>query len=122
MPSRSRASDIKRAARLHRAFREEPTRYARKVPFAVPHAVAVMGHVEFIGYVTTHGGKAHLYIHEFAAGSRPMMTAGSKRNQLFLVGGRYTVTSRGITDLDPAGKPIDAPSRYKVVVRARAKR
>lgn len=77
-----------------------------------------MGHVEFIGYVTTHRGKTHLYIHEFAPGSRPLMTAGPHRNQLLLIGGRYRVTSRGIVDLDARGRPVkEGPSRYKVLTR-----
>lgn len=108
---------VRQAARLYRGFREEPPRLARKVQFRVPKAVAVFGHVEFIGYVTTHRGKTHLYIHEFAPGSRPMMTAGPKGNQLFLVGGRYRVTRRGIVDRDASGREVHAKSRYKVLTR-----
>lgn len=115
-------SDVRKAASLYESFREEPAQLTRKVTVDVPDAVAVMGTVEFIGYVTTHRGKTFLYIHEFAEGSRPLMTAGKKRNQLFLVGGRYKVTSRGITDLDSTGRAIDAPSRYKVLLRSRAKK
>lgn len=77
-----------------------------------------MGSVEFIGYVTTHQGRIHLYIHEFAAGSRPLITAGPRPNQLVLVGGRYKVTSRGIVDLDKRGKPVpEGRSRYRVKER-----
>lgn len=120
MPSRTK--DVRGAASLYRSFREETPRRALEVTVDVPSAVAVMGSVEFIGYVTTHRGKTFLYIHEFAEGSRPLMTAGKGRNQLFLVGGRYRVTSRGITDLDPAGRAIDAPSRYKVVLKGKKPR
>ena len=122
MPKRSSAAHrrqkaLSRVARLYKSFREAPAKRAREVFFNPPRAAAVMGHVEFIGYVTSHAGKTHLYIHEFAEGSRPMMAAGTGRNQLLLVGGRYKVTSRGITDLDPNGRAIDAPSRYKVTQR-----
>src|SRR6266850_7494007 len=112
MPSRSQ---VRSAARLYRAFREEPPRRARRVAVDVPRAVAVMGPCEFIGYVTTHGGKTSVYIHEFAAGSRPLMAAGAKRNQLILVGGRYRVTAHGIVDLDARGRPVRARHRYKVI-------
>ena len=109
------AADTRRAAQLYRAFREEPPRRARSVSLDVPRAVAVMGPCEFIGYVTTHGGRTSVYIHEFAAGSRPLMAAGPKRNQLILVGGRYRVTAHGIVDLDARGRPVRAPHRYKVI-------
>jgi len=107
-----------RAARsLYRAFREDKPGRSRRVGIDVPRAAAVVGQVEFIGYVTTHRGKSYLYLHEFAEGSRPMMVAGKRRGQLFLVGGRFKFTARGITDLNAAGQAIDAPSRYKVVKR-----
>lgn len=105
---------VRRAAGLYRNFREERPERARRVTIDLPAAVAVMGHVEFIGYVTTHGGKTHLYIHEFAAGSRPLLTAGTGRNQLVLVGGRYRVTARGIVDCTAQGAAVHARSRYTV--------
>lgn len=70
----------------------------------------VMGQVEFIGYRTTHGSTLVLYKHDFAPGSRPQLAAGPKRNQLFLVGGRYRVTDRGIVDLDAKNREIDDPA------------
>ena len=45
--------DIRSSAALYRGFREEPPQRARQVKIKVPHAVAVMGQVEFIGYVRT---------------------------------------------------------------------
>jgi hypothetical protein len=108
-------NDAHRAVKLFRDFREEAPGRARTVRVERPRAVAVMGSCEFIGYVTTHGGRSHLYIHEFAPGSRPLMTAGAKRNQLVLVGGRYRVTERGIVDLDARGRAVHARARYKVV-------
>ena len=107
-------SDLRRARSLYRAFREEKPGRSRRIEIDIPRAAAVMGHAEFIGYVTTHGRKTHLYIHQFAEGSRPLLVAGRRRGQLFFVGQRFKVTARGITDLDPSGREIDAPERYKV--------
>ncbi len=67
----------------------------------------VQGTVEAILYRTTHKGEAVLYKHDFAAGSRPFLAAGPRRNQLFLIGGRYHVTDRGIVDLDSHGREIE---------------
>jgi hypothetical protein len=108
--------EVKRAAALYRAFREADPRRTRRIAFDLPRAAAIMGTVEFIGYVTTHGGRTKLYIHEFAPGSRPYLAAGTRRNQALLVGGRYRVTGRGIVDLDRHGRAVHVRSRYKVEV------
>jgi hypothetical protein len=111
-----RKTDIRKAAALYRGFREEPPQRARRVNYAVPEAVAVMGQVEFIGYMTTHAGETHLYVHQFAPGSRPIFAAGKGRNQAYLVGGRYRVTDRGIVDFGPGGREVRGRDRYKIDV------
>lgn len=108
--------DIRSSARLWEGFREEPARRVKAVSFKVPKAVAVMGIVEFIGYMTTHNGETHLYVHQFAPGSRPTFAAGAGRNQAFLVGGRYKVTDRGIVDYNSAGHEVKTRDRYKITV------
>lgn len=95
------------ALSLFRDFRERDATRAKVVDFNIPSAVAVMGPVEFIGYRTTHGRKAVLYRHDFAPGSRPQLCAGPDENELYLIGGRYRVTDRGIVDLDANGEEID---------------
>lgn len=112
----SKRKDIRSSAALYKEFREESAERARRVDFKVPHAVAVMGQVEFIGYMTTHAGRTHLYVHQFAPGSRPILGAGKGRNQAFLIGGRYRVTDRGIVDFGPSGREVRARDRYKIDV------
>jgi hypothetical protein len=107
-------SDVDRAARLYRKFREEPVKKARAAHMDIPRAVAQIGTCEFIGYMTTHKGVVRFYIHEFAEGSRPHLYAGTKRGQLYLIGGRFKVTELGITDLSPTGKVVHARRRFEV--------
>jgi hypothetical protein len=109
--------DVRSAAQLYRSFREARPRRAKPIRVELPSALAVLGTVEFIGYVTTHGGRTHLYIHEFAPGSRPKMCAGGKRRQLFFAGGRYRLTARGIVDLDASGREVHARGRYQVLTK-----
>lgn len=111
------SSDLRRAVKLYRDFREAAPKHARRVSVATPGALARLGVLEFVGYMTTHAGKPALYVHHFAPGSRPAIYAGSLRNQLALYGGRFTVTGRGITDLDPRGRPVDYTPRYVTVDR-----
>ncbi len=102
--------DFNGAFKLHKQFRE-PLKSdrvkVRKVQIDVPTALMVQGTVESISYRTTHGGKVVLYKHDFAPGSRPFLASGPRKNQVFLVGGRYHVTDRGIVDLDGSGKEIE---------------
>lgn len=109
--------DLRRAIRLYRAFREADPPRARRVSLDVPRAVAKVGTVEFIGYMTTHKGKVHLYVHDFAPGSRPSLYAGPRRNQLYMFDGRFKVTSRGITDMDSVGRVVDYSPRYEHKLR-----
>jgi len=113
--------ELAAAKKIYRDFREAEPSKVVKGALDVPKALATIGPVEFIGYGTTHGRRSMPYIHTFAEGSRPMLAAGAKRNQLFLVGGRYTFTRRGITDLDARGRAVDARSPYEVKLRTRAR-
>ena len=105
--------DLDRAKKLYEDFREETPRRARIVRVTLPKVAMVMGYVHSIQYDTTHGGRTHLYKHTFAAGSRPMLVAANGRGKLFLVGGRYHVTGRGIVDLDARGREIEDRRRRK---------
>jgi hypothetical protein len=110
MGSRSRSNarissaDVERAAELYREFREDEPRHARVLEVELPGAVAEVGVCQFIGYETTHAGKATAYVHGFVAGSRPRLYASGRRGELFLFGGRFRMTSRGIVDLMPDGR------------------
>ncbi len=98
---------VRKAKALYEKFREAPAKKARVVKVTLPKSVAVMGYLEFVGYSTTHGGQAAMYKHKFAKGSRPLLCAGPGKNQLYLIGGRFHVTERGIVDLTPRGKEIE---------------
>lgn len=96
---------VARAKKFYREFRErEPTR-ARRFPVRLPRAVAVIGYCDAIQYRTTHGSSAVRYKHSFNKGSRPLLCTDGKK--LFLIGGRYHVTERGIVDLSPRGREIE---------------
>lgn len=105
-----RSRDFSGAFKLHEKFREEIPKRAKAVKFDVPKVVMVMGTLESVEYTTTHKGKVHKYRHDFASGSRPFLAAGPKKNQLFIVGGCYHVTDRGIVDLDTHGKELLDPT------------
>lgn len=98
---------IRRTQKLFEDFREAPAKRAKSVEIKLPKAVMVMGYLEAVEYGTTMGGKAKRFRHKFARGSRPMLCAAPGKNQLFIIGGRYHVTERGIVDLTPKGREIE---------------
>lgn len=107
------------AAELWEAFREEPAGPSMRIRIKWPKAVMVMGTVQLIAYVTTHAGKTHKYEHEFAPGSKPLLCAGGKRGQLFLIGEGFRVNGHGIIDIDSQGRRRRYRPRLKVVERGR---
>jgi hypothetical protein len=106
---------------LYRGLRErEPTR-VKCINLKLPKALMVMGHVEIIAYSTTHGNVAQPYVHVFAKGSRPLLCAGPRKGQLFLIGNRYLATSLGVVDLSPTGRKLRETARAKKIQNALAK-
>jgi len=96
----------KRAAEeLWEEFRESRPGRSQRIPIQWPKALMVMGTVRAITYDTTHDNQYVPYKHVFARGSRPLLCAGKKRGQLFLIGSNFKVTRRGIVDVDDRGVP-----------------
>lgn len=87
-----------------------------------PKALMVMGQVELIAYTTTHGGKLHRYTHQFAPGSKPLLCAGRKRGQLFLLGELFKVDGHGIVDVTSDGRRRHFPPTLEVVQRRRRRK
>lgn len=101
------SQELQRAKRLYEDFREAPAKRARVVRVTLPKAAAVVGRVRAIEYDTTHGGKVTLYRHDFELGSAPLLVAGTRNGQLYLIEGRCHFTERGIVDLDARGREIE---------------
>lgn len=64
----------------------------------VPDVLVKIGQIDGIMYTTVRDGKTEKYIHKFAQRSRPMFAVSEDGKQIFLLGGRYTFTERGIVD------------------------
>lgn len=66
----------------------------------LPKAIAALGYLREIKYDST--GDVGPRIHTFRAGSRPILATDGKR--LYIVRGRFRVTSRGIVDIGSNGR------------------
>jgi hypothetical protein len=100
-------SDIDKAYKLYKDFRESPPKRGRVVEFEMPNTLMVMGHLNFVGYETTRAGQLEKYKHDFAPGSQPLLCADARTGALFIIEGRYRVTKRGIVDIDSRGRELD---------------
>ena len=97
----------RKAIRIYRSFREANPQKIAVFDVDVPSDVAAIGHLEACDYRTTHAGKLTLYRHEFIDGSRPLLCASADGRSLWLLGGRFKFTDRGIVDLDAKGRELE---------------
>lgn len=105
---------IRAAVDLFETFRGRSPRRIKRVTMDVPEAVAVIGHVDYIGYRTTYEDKSELYEHEFQPGSRPLLCVNADGKQLVLLGGRYVFDKHhGIVDKDARGRKVLDPDHGK---------
>lgn len=67
------------------------------IPDLPPVGVAI-GDVDGILYTTVRDGVKEKYIHKFHAKDKPLFVVSPDGKSLFLIGGNYTFTERGIVD------------------------
>lgn len=119
----------RRAAQAFEAFSgHKPTKVTRA---ALPKSDVSgwrMGPVVGIAYEARRDGKVSQYFHEFAKPARPDLVSRDDGRQLFITGGNYTVTERGIEDVpelfvvNPSARRAAAPERKAPMATARRKK
>lgn len=82
-----------------------------------------MGPVVGIAYEATRDGERQRYFHEFKKSARPDLVAKDDGSQLYIDGGKYKVTERGIEDMPQLfvvnPSPRKGKTRGKTMVRRR---
>jgi hypothetical protein len=89
---------IERAAQLFEDFTGHQARRVRHVKTRDHDTVLAVGPAEAVAYNAVRDGKRESYIHEFRKGSRPLLAVSDDGSQLYLLGGAYRFTDRGIED------------------------
>lgn len=90
------------ARKLYREFSGERGNTVRETP--IPPALRTglaIGPVLMIGYSAIRDGKRERYAHTFARNARPLLAASHDGRTLYLLGGAYRFTDRGIVDRKP---------------------
>lgn len=96
---RERIVEVKRAAELYEKFTGHGGETIARVRAPkIPKAVAVIGECDGILYSTVRDGVLEKYIHKFKKSARPLFCVSPDGKQIFLIGGEFRFTERGIVD------------------------
>lgn len=97
VPASSKAA-IKEAQELFSDFTGHDGKNIGKVKLPSHKAGVVIGDCDGILYTTVRDGETESYIHKFKKNSRPLLIASHDGKTLYLIGGSFTFTDRGIVD------------------------
>jgi len=90
---------LENAAALYSDFTGHVARVVARIEKPVyPDAVVVIGECDGILYTTVRDGETESYIHRFRKKSRPLLCVNQDGKTLYLLGGAYRFTERGIVD------------------------
>jgi len=100
VPLSSKAAEIEQAKKLYTLFtgHEPATVVATIRKPEMPDVVVEIGTIDFIGYTTVRDGQIESYIHKFHSTARPLFCVKPDGKQLYMIGGSYNFTERGIVD------------------------
>ena len=97
-PRRKNPDDYGKVADLYERFTGHEAEPLAKVSAPkIPKVAAVIGTLDFVGYTTVRDGEREKYIHKFRQADKPLLCA-SPDGKVFLLGGNYDFTERGIVD------------------------
>lgn len=87
---------INAAIKLFEDFTGEKHEYIDTVDMPVDSVAMAIGHCDAVMYETVRDGETEKYIHKFKKGARPVLAVSSDGKQLYILGGDYVFTDRGI--------------------------
>jgi len=94
-----RPPSLSKAQRAFSAFTGHRAKKAYSAPLDEGAVAGYrMGSMVGVAYEATRDGKTERYFHEFKKAARPDLVAKDDGQQLFITGGKYRVTNRGIED------------------------
>lgn len=95
----SKRVQIRNASKLYSDFTgHEASEYETLDKPVLPDVMIRVGEIDFVGYTTVRDNKTEKYIHKFSKKCRPLFTVSHDGKQLFMLGGSYDFTERGIVD------------------------
>lgn len=98
LPTAANPPDIDRAVKALENFSGGALRELEVYNVELPRAAWRLGILAQVNYIAERDGTVYEFEHRFADESRPLLVASDDGSMLIIVGGRYSVTDRGITD------------------------
>lgn len=95
----SKNVQIKRASELYENFSGHEAELVETIKKPeYPDVLIEIGDIDGILYTTTRDGQIEKYIHKFHKDAKPLFCVSPDGSQIFLIGGEYDFTERGIVD------------------------
>jgi len=97
--TRSREARIAEAGKLFEQFTGHDASEVIEIDMPAVHDVMLnIGEIDGILYTTVRDGVVEKYIHKFRKNCRPLFAVSHDGKQLYMLGGSYDFTERGIVD------------------------
>lgn len=91
--------EVRKAANLYERFSGHEAEEAGRIKVEpMPKVGVAIGTIDGIMYTTVRDGVTEKYIHKFRAKDKPLFVVSPDGKRLFMVGGNYDFTERGIVD------------------------
>jgi len=98
------ASQLKRAADLYERFSGHQAEAIGKIRVPdIPKIGVAIGEIDGVLYTTVRDGVTEKYIHKFHKKDKPLFVVSPDGKCMYLIGGNYTFTERGIVDKSDKG-------------------
>lgn len=99
MSRKSRKQRLEEAGELFERFTGHKAQIVDRIPLpAHPDVLVAIGSCDGILYTTVRDGRTESYIHRFKRSARPLFCVAPDGSTLYLLGGDYDFTERGIVD------------------------
>ena len=94
-----RATELQRAVDLYESFSGQRAEVVGKIDIPpVSEIGVVVGTLDGVLYTTVRDGVTEKYIHKFKAKDKPLLVVSPDGEQMWIIGGNYDFTERGIVD------------------------
>lgn len=89
---------VRAATDLLERFSGQEATTSESIDIELPEAVLFVGYLTGVMYRAVRDGEEIEYLHEFKESSQPQLMASSDGSGLWIVGGNFEFTERGIED------------------------
>lgn len=89
---------VKQANDLFKSFSGMDTEHRKKIKTKTHDVVMQIGKLDGVLYTTVRDGAIEKYVHKFRPKSKPILGVSHDGKRLYVIGGKYQFTDRGIED------------------------